>query len=287
MVPRLAVIAALLLAALPARADEPAPLPSPDPPSSTPAGEQAAPSPAPAPAPSVDPLAAPRGAVVVAVGEGAAPHARELARLVYKKKKLRPRIDDAAAQVLSGGQPPDGRADLAQHRALIQALAEAGDDDIRRRLAGSLARDLGARLLVMVRVIDGEPSARVVRMPEEKFLPVTLTPKALAPGADAAPSWDWAEAAAMLEELVGGRAPGPRAKAKKGHGKKGKKKGRKGQPVPMPSDAKDDDDGNLLTSPWFWGGLGLVVTVGVTVLVLSQTALNEPDSITIEGRVAP
>ena len=50
-----------------------------------------------------------------------------------------------------------------------------------------------------------------------------------------------------------------------------------------------DDEGalDLLTSPWFWGGLGAVVAVGVTVFALSQTSLNEPDVIRLEGRVSP
>jgi hypothetical protein len=33
--------------------------------------------------------------------------------------------------------------------------------------------------------------------------------------------------------------------------------------------------------------LAAVVTAGVTVLVLSQTALKSPDTLVLEGRVAP
>jgi hypothetical protein len=48
-----------------------------------------------------------------------------------------------------------------------------------------------------------------------------------------------------------------------------------------------EEDGDLLTSPWFWSGLGIVVTVGVTVLVLSQTAFKNSDVVNLQGRVNP
>jgi hypothetical protein len=269
---RAGVVVALLLAATPASADEPAPLPSPDPP--TPVAP-VAPAPVLPNTPAAVPMGPPRGAVVVALGEEAEPHARDLARLVYRKKKLRPRIDDATAQVLSGGDVPADRPELATQRSVIDALSGGSDDDIQRRLAGSLARDLGVRLVVLVRVSDGVPSARVVRMPEEKFLPVTLTPRR------EGERWEWADASALLDELTTAPPPGPRTKPKKPK----KHKGRKAKPAP--ADVKEEEETNLLTSPWFWGGLGLVVTVGATVLILSQTALNDPDTVSIEGRVAP
>ena len=76
-----------------------------------------------------------------------------------------------------------------------------------------------------------------------------------------------------------------RAKAKPKAKPRRKAKPKRPGPTVAPKKAAEEgeDDGNLLTSPWFWGGLGLVVTVGVTVLILSQTALNEPDVVTIDG----
>jgi hypothetical protein len=222
------------------------------------------------------PDTAPTGAIVVALGADAQPHARSLARAVYQDAVLRPRIDESTAQVLSGGAPPKGNAELERHASVIHALGTTADEEVQRRLAGSLARDLNARLIVLVSVKAGEPTARIVRMPEERMLAVKLTARKTV--TEETSTWDWAEAASMMRELsIGAPLPGPRKK----------KKDAGGTATPTPEPEESEDDGNLLTSPWFWGGLGLVVTVGATVLILSQTALNEPDVVMIDGRVTP
>lgn len=218
-----------------------------------------------------EPEAAPTGAIVVAVGEAARPHARALAKVVYQDAVLRPRIDETTAQVLSGGPAPEGNSELEEHAKLVRALGTTADEDVQRRLAGSLARDLDARLVVLVSVKDDEPSARIVRMPEERMLAVKLTPT------KKKATWEWTDARSMMKELaLGAPPPGPRKK----------KKDPGGTALPEPED-ESEEEGNLLTSPWFWGGLGLVVTVGATVLILSQTALNEPNVVFIDGRVGP
>ena len=223
------------------------------------------------------PETAPTGAIVVAIGAEAQPHARSLARAVYQDAILRPRIDEAAAQVLSGGEPPEGNAQLERHASVVHALGTTSDEEVQRRLAGSLARDLHARLIVLVTVKAGEPTARVVRMPEERMLAVKLTARKKKSKKDP-PEWDWKDATSMMRELsIGAPPPGPRKK----------KKDAGGTATKTPESDDSEDDGNLLTSPWFWGGLGLVVTVGATVLILSQTALNEPDVVMIDGRVTP
>lgn len=222
----------------------------------------------------------PSGTIVVATSQAARIHARGLARAVYRDAVLRPPIDEATAQVLSGSEPPEGDLELARHASVVRALQTTEDEEIQRRLAGSLARDLGARLIVLVSVRANEPTARVVRMPEERMLAVKLTATKKTQ-AEGPPTWDWSDATSMLRELsIGAPPPGPRKKAKK-------KKDAGGTALPAPKTDESEDDGNLLTSPWFWGGLGLVVTVGATVLILSQTALNEPDMVAIDGRVVP
>ena len=224
------------------------------------------------------PNTAPKGAIIVALGPRATSHARALARAVYQDAALRPGIDERTAQVLSGGEAPADDAELSKHASVVRALGTTGDEEVQRRLAGSLARDLNARLVVLVSDKRGEPSARIVRMPEERMLAVTLTAKKLPTVKGAAPKWNWRDATSMMRELsIGAPPPGPRKKTKKKDG------GGKATPVPE----EGEDEGNLLTSPWFWGGLGLVVTVGATVLILSQTALNEPDVVMIDGRIAP
>ncbi|MEM1035010.1 MAG: hypothetical protein AAGN82_32015, partial [Myxococcota bacterium] len=60
------------------------------------------------------------------------------------------------------------------------------------------------------------------------------------------------------------------------------------RPVTAADEPDEEDEGfNLFSSPWFWGGLGVVVATGVTVFILSRTALNEPDEVMIQGRIAP
>ena len=208
----------------------------------------------------------------MATSKKARGHARSLAREVYKDRALRPAIDEDSAQVLAGGPVPKGRADLEGTSSLVRAIGTTSDTEVQRRLAGSLGRDLHARLVILVDLHRGEPTARVIRMPEEKVLAVKLTAtKSSKPKG----GWSWREATSMLKELsIGAPPPGPRKKPAGGTG------------APAPED-EDDDDGNLLTSPWFWGGLGLVVTVGATVLILSQTTLNEPDTVMVTGRVVP
>jgi hypothetical protein len=44
---------------------------------------------------------------------------------------------------------------------------------------------------------------------------------------------------------------------------------------------------HLLSSAWFWGSLAAVVSVGVTVLVLSQTTSDAPTTLRLDGRIAP
>ena len=136
----------------------------------------------------------------------------------------------------------------------------------------SVGTTLSAQLVVIVAVGAGGPTARVLRVADEQFVAVTL---AAAPEPTARSGYQWRDAVGILHSLVKGPPPGPRS-------------------TPAPSaveaataDGADDSDWDLLTSPWFWGGLGVVVAVGVTVLILSQTTLNEPDLVMLKGRVGP
>ena len=213
-----------------------------------------------------------RGAIVVAVSAKSRPAARSLARSVYRDAKLRPDMKEAMAKVLLGGKPGDpADPQQSEARGVVASLEAVQDDSVRRRLLASLGTDLGANLVVWVDFPDAGPRARVLRLPEGKLLSVTLAAEEqkLEGGKRA---WDWSDALGILRGLVSGPPPGPRAAPPKS------------APVAAVSEG-DEDDWALLKSPWFWGTLGVVVTAGVTVLILSQTALNEPDVVMLEGRV--
>ncbi|MBW2457416.1 MAG: hypothetical protein JRI68_23110 [Deltaproteobacteria bacterium] len=231
-----------------------------------------------------------RGALVVAYQAAARPHAKALARLAYRDPKLRPAIDEGMAQVLVGDAPPSrgSAADGAARRpadtartdvaAVLRTLSSA-EPAVQRRLLTSLGKELGAALVVVVNLSDDAPTARVLRVSEGRFLAVTLAAKPVPPKAPATtPGFDWSDALSILKGLVDGPPPGPR-NAPQG--------GVQDEPTGAAAgEGEGTDDFDLLTSPWFWAGLGVVVTVGVTVFVLSQTVLDDPGVVVLEGRVA-
>lgn len=232
-----------------------------------------------------------KGAIVVALNEAARPAAKALARLVYQDKDLRPSMDEAMAHVLTGGEPQ--REELNEAALAVKALSEA-DDSVRRRLLTSLGRDLRVDLVVLVSADErtpeptpSTPSARALRVSTGRFASVTLAAEAAPTRGDGAAHWEWGDAVSVLRGIA--RRP-PAQRAASGKAKRTKKTpapAPRASPVSNGHGADGTDDANLLTSPWFWGGLGAVVTVGVTVLVLSQTVFKDSDSVSLQGRVSP
>lgn len=225
-----------------------------------------------------------KGAAVVAAREAARPAAKELARLVYRDAKLRPGFDETIARALLGEVPSaEGQA---KEIAGVVASLDTSDEAVARRVLASTGKELGVSLVVLVDTDDDKgPHARVLRVSEQRFLGVTLTPKQLEGGA-----LDWQDGVGLLRSLPEAQPlPGPRrANLPKQKPKpKTKKNGAKKNGHKPDTGEKSDETPNLLTSPWFWGGLGVVVSVGVTVLVLSQTVFKDDDAVTLEGRVAP
>jgi len=228
------------------------------------------------------------GALVVAYEAGARPAAWALARVVYRDPKLRPTIDEAMAQVLVTAPPPDppaagaatspAEAARAEVAAVLRTLPTA-TPAARKRLLTSLGNELGATLVVVVSGPADAPTARVLRVAEKRFVAVSLVAKPVPPQPPStAPELDWSDGVAIVRGLVDGPAPGPRT-APRG--------GLEDEPVgAAPGAEEGTDEVDLLTSPWFWAGLGVVVTVGVTVFVLSQTVLEEPGVVVLEGQVA-
>lgn len=212
--------------------------------------------------------AEPRGAVVVALGEDASAAARPLAYDVYRDEALRPLVDDATARVLVGEPPAEGAprslADLAEVR---RSIAPAVPDAASRRLLASLGGDVRARLVVSVAMVDGKPVARVLRVAGATFEWATLSATP-----DAAAAWAWPSAVATLRGFV--PAPAPLAPVAD-------------RPAPAPAPAAPPGKPPFWKSAWFWAPLGVLVTAGVTVLVVSQTTDTQASTIHLQGRVAP
>jgi hypothetical protein len=231
-----------------------------------------------------------QGAVILARNAEALPAAKALARTAYRDRQVRPAIDESTARILIGEPQGEGASAKAVELAEVARTALAqSDGTIATRLLSSLGRDLEVELVVVVELWDTGPQARVLAVSEGRFLPLVLSPKVslpppppeAPPGPPAAPLFDWSGATRVLRGLAHPPAPshlGPSVAPAEAHA-------RPAPPAPSPPDDKGKFGRNLLTSPWFWGGLAAVVTVGVTVLVLSQTALNEPDTVILDGRI--
>jgi hypothetical protein len=238
------------------------------------------------------------GALVLAKTAAVLAPAKSLARATYREPALRPKVDEATARVILGDplpeNPPEKLAELARVRA---AALEATDAAVSTRLLASLGRDLGIELMVVVEpAVEGQPpTARVLTVSEGRYLPMLLSPKIVPPPAGhphpgspadapkpATAELDWAEVVPVLRGLAQPAPPATTPAPAKTPGVLGKP-----GPKAPPTGDKGKKKNNVLTSPWFWGGLGAVVAVGVTVLVLSQTALNEPNKIILDGRISP
>jgi len=219
-----------------------------------------------------------QGALVLSSGATATPSARALARQVYATAALRPRIDEATAEVLMGGPPGSDKTqrDIAQ---ACRAARDTKNESVQRRLLTSLGNELAVHWVVWVQPAKAGPVARVLNVSKGRFLAVLLAPKTDAKSAAKAATSDWSDAVAILSGLHRGKpAPGPRTTPSTTSGilSKSDKKG-----------TAADTGRKWWSSPLFWGGLGAVVAVGVTVLVLSQTVLNDPGTARLTGRVTP
>lgn len=232
-----------------------------------------------------------RGAVVVAVGEGATPAARVLARSVYRDPALRPTLDDASARVLVGEAPtadaPASVRELVEVRASVE---RAGSDVIARRLLASLGAQAEAELVVAVRLDGGRPVARVLRVATATYAPIELgatilgsTQPAAAPAPAPAPApaetrtFEWPGAADALRAQLRPRTPasqpvGPLA------------------PQSVPAKAASGAPpagGEVWRSPWFWGAIGVVAAAGATVFAFAKAGEGETDTVHLAGRIAP
>jgi hypothetical protein len=239
----------------------------PPPPASAAPAAPSSPSPPAAPAP---PAAQPYGALVVAVGEGAAPAAKALAYDVYRDPALRPPIDEATAQVLAGAPPAAGAAPrLVEIAALRDAVAKAEPGLVQRRLLASLGGELSATLVVAVTLDAGRPVARALRSAGGAQATVELG-ATVDTAPDGTRTYRWPGAPATLRGILGIAPPAV--------------------PEPLrplsPKAPAAPPERPFYKSPWFWGTAGVVAAAGISVLILSRTT-GGPNNVHLTGKVGP
>ncbi|WP_437568734.1 hypothetical protein [Sorangium sp. So ce542] len=311
------VAMALGLAAAPALADDP-PGGGAAAPQAPRDGAAAAEAPSGAAPSAAAPRSALRGAVVVAVDDASAEAARALARALYRDPALRPPIDEAAAQVLTGDAPrPDAPAAVKELAEVRRSAGRAESEPVARSLLASLGAGAGAALVVAVTTAHGHPVARVLRVAGASYAPIELgaTVQRAAGGAGAtaggaaataggaaAPAdatFDWPGAGAAVRALLAGdeRAAGAadRAAAPPASAHAAPQRGPVGPRAGVDLTASKAPAGgqgapaqrSTWSSPWFWGPLAGVVATGIVVLVLAQTSDGDGETVHLRGRIAP
>jgi hypothetical protein len=221
------------------------------------------------------------GAIVVAVGEGPSKAARPLARELYRDARLRPSVDEATARVLAGDRPPEtAPARLKEISELCSAALTGGSEVVQRRLLASLGNELGVALVVVVSLDNGRPIGRVFRVAAASFEPVELgATAAIASGGERSFLWPGVAGtlAALLpsSEILGSNpALAPRAGVVA-------PLPTRGVPLPAPNPAPAP----FWKSGWFWGGVGGVAAVALTIFAFSK-ATGSSD-VHLQGTVGP
>lgn len=204
------------------------------------------------PASAVQPESVWSGVLVVAL-DGATNEAWALAQGVYADAKLKPaKLTEDIARVLAGEAPPESAGpalrDLADLRAAIH-----GDDAPSRRLLGSLAREQGVSLVLLVS--GGTPTmARIFSASRGQFEATALLPDPQ-PEAAASKLPRWTTAVSTLHARAPQQPQQIPARAD-------------AQPRPQPSGEKD----SFLLSGWFWGALGAAAALGLGAYALTKNS---------------
>ncbi len=211
------------------------------------------------------------GAIVVAVSSNATAPTRALAHEVYRHPDLRPAIDEPTARVLTGA-PPDEDEKRKELSSIVGSIATSEQEPVARRLLASLGNELHAELVIAVTIQNERPLARVLRVATARYEGIELG-ATIQTNASGEKTYQWPGAAASLAPLLAqpqvGRQPARPLAAK-----------------PLPVSPKPKQEKSVWSSPWFWGSLGGVAAVGLTVFILSQTS-QSPGTIYLDGRVSP
>jgi hypothetical protein len=216
---------------------------------------------------------------VVAVDAEAGPAARALAKEVYREAALRPSLDEFTAKLLTGDAATEARAtgklkELAEIRA---AIARAGSEAASRHLLASLGSELSAVLVVAVSLDGDRPLARALRTQSAAFegAPLAGLRTTLEYGSIV---YSWPGATTTLLALFPSSGPlKPTAEPSTGGPLKSSKK---------PTKEGSKEGPPFWASPWFWGTVGGVTAVGITVFILSKTTSNR-GAVHIDGTVGP
>jgi hypothetical protein len=231
--------------------------------------------PASAPAPIVPvPAPAPAGLAVVAVG-GATDAAWPLARAIYGEPSLRAvAVDEAHARVLCG--EPAASTDAADLRDLADTVAALrGDDAPSRALLVAIARQFGARELVVVRVDAGKPVARVFLADPGAFDAATYAPDP-SPTAPSSSPPAWSATTRSLARVFGPTsAPSP-AEAD-AHAPP-----LATQEAPRNTTAAASSK-PFYASVWFWGAIGAAALAGGATYFATRD--SSPSTIHLEVQV--
>lgn len=241
----------------------------------------------------------PKGAIVVAVGEGATEAARPLAHDIYREEALRPAVDDATARALIGEplakEAPSKLVELAEIRA---SIARSGSDAVARRLLASLGEGARARLVVTVAVEGGRPIAKVLRVETKAFENVELgatveTPAASPAETPAAKIYRWPGAVATLLPLASVAAQTKGTESISAKTTTTTKKPAGGPLRPTSSSApkpaappKPVEDRPAWQSPWFWATLGGVAAAGLAAFGIAKAVESDDGLVRLQGRVA-
>jgi hypothetical protein len=253
------------------------------------------------------------------VGAAARKPAKALARLLYRDPALRPTIDEATARTLVGEAPacpeppthgprdasrtaepatatPACSAKVREIQDVLETLPQdcaprCDASSVPRRLLTSLGRELGVELVIAVQtsspVGEGEPAAiaQLLRVSDGRFVPMVLSP---APGQGGAESWD--EVLPVVRSLAAQRAQPAAERPQPGGAATAASLGpRQSSPSKVVTEqpSEQQEESRVLSSPWFWGGLGVLVAAGVVVFAVSRSSLSEPASVRLDGRVSP
>ena len=202
------------------------------------------------------------------------------------------RTDTPAARAPAGCTPA-----LREIRDTVGELAvgctpSCGSWTVSRQLLAGLGLDLGVDLVVTVEVGGGPdpghgmPVARVLRVAERRFVPIQLNPQQ--PGGSG--PFDWSGSLPVLRSLLAAapRSPGITERSDAGPAPTKSTAVRPTSASPStPAQSEPDEQVRVLSSPWFWGGLGVLVAAGVTVFALSRSSLGSPSTVQLDGRVSP
>ncbi len=251
--------------------------------------------PAPAGTPEANAAAGPtsHGQGVAIVGQaGARDDAFALARAVYSSS-LRPRaLDELRARILGGDPPPPGAAKSVRELAELRASVTS-EDAASRRLLASIAREVNAKALLVVRRVpgaqtttssaaDGDAGTSASEVGDGGTLsaPPTAGTRVVA-RLFLAETEDFDAARYEPDETGGWRSTvtslSPRFPAPVVTSEVQPRK----PPTKTPSDVKESKP--FYASTWFWGAIGAAVVIGGLVYFASQD--TDPGPIHLQMKV--